>query len=148
MSLSTHRPLLFAAVLVIVGGVSSSTVVSTSRATAADPCSIDAATRSFGLTLGASGNAAEGIATKASNAALGEFANATILDSRAAVVRSAMIPSLDGVRAIVMSVDDKQSRFAGGPPGSRVDLAAACTLALYDADTGEFLANLRSFGRP
>ena len=115
-----------------------------SAAPVADPpnCTIDAMTAEYGIRLKlGDGPSADNPAVRARIA--GRFPSGEIAEQASGLATSPTAPDVDGHHVLVYRVRGATVPQPAGPPGGQVGpLTRACTITIYDGNTGDFLADL------
>lgn len=75
------------------------------------------------------------------------FPGATVVEQAVLDLTSKSIPPVDGHRALVVRLDGMADQPVFGPVGNKPEsLPVACGIAIYDADTGEFIVSMSRLG--
>jgi hypothetical protein len=114
-------------------------------ASATQTCSIDAVASAYGINLQA---AAAPVAANVDALISDDIAlrnpGATVAADRVAVLASGTVPIVDGHRAVLRQLVNVPDGVIFGPAGvDRIPAAVVCKVAIYDADTGDFLASFQ-----
>ena len=76
------------------------------------------------------------------------YPGARVVEQSVMDLRSASIPPVDGHRALIVLLAVMADVPIGGPIGHPTTLApVACGIAIYDADTGEFIVSMSRLGK-
>jgi len=77
---------------------------------------------------------------------LAEFPTATVAEQDVGMATSISLPTLNGHRVVAMLLANAPGIILAGSPEGNPDGAIsvpACTVTIYDADTGAFLVTIR-----
>ena len=119
---------------------------------APDDCSVATMAANYGIDI----HAQTGKALPAGiDKALGQVQHlepgAVVTEQALGRLSSTELPTIDGYSAVVLRLEGLAPRFLGGPQppegeastgASRSELQVVCALAIFDAETGEFLVSM------
>jgi len=114
-----------------------------------DACSIVSMATEYGIDLGQAGTATKDAEALALEHVHADAPAGTVAEQVVAAVKSANLPVVDGHIALIVRIEGGTG-LAGGSPGPSGVLSSPeplrCALSIFDADSGEFLVNLKDYG--
>lgn len=139
---ASRRRAILAALGVLVIGTGSLLVV---RAVMADSCTIDNVMTMYGVDLGPSAAfVSDGVSALIEEASTNRAPGAVVVATRVAKAASRDLPPVDGHRVLIRQMDHVPDGVIEGPAGlTRIAGEVKCAVAIYDADTGDFLVSLQ-----
>jgi hypothetical protein len=141
------RSLLVVAVLAVIAVVAGAQVVAGGPTT--PPCSIGSMLSEYGITVVATVASDQADSASLLEATRGLYRDGVVGEQTSAILASSRIPIVDGRLSTVVRVDNATPPVPGGSPAPdgraaapRPDDYFICTIAIFDAATGELLVSM------